>query len=74
MRLYDGIRVLALTGTIAAMLDRLDDPNPAAIAMLHDLLADGCGSPLYNPDIHVSELLAALHYARRCEELGRPVA
>jgi hypothetical protein len=49
---------------IAAMLDRAHDPEPASVAALHDLLANGCDSPLYAADIHVSELLATLHYVR----------
>ncbi|MGZ6566735.1 MAG: hypothetical protein ACXVE9_04875 [Solirubrobacteraceae bacterium] len=53
---------------IAAILERFDDPDPAAVALLHDLLADGCGSPLYNPDVHVSELRATLYYVRSALE------
>jgi hypothetical protein len=49
---------------IAATLERSHDPDPACVAELHDLLANGCDSPLYNPDIHVSELRATLHYVR----------
>jgi hypothetical protein len=49
---------------IAAMLERANDPDPASIAALHKLLANGCGSPLYNPDIHVSELRATLYGVR----------
>jgi hypothetical protein len=49
---------------IAAMLERANDADPACITALHDLLANGCDSPLYNSDIHVSELHATLHYVR----------
>jgi hypothetical protein len=49
---------------IAAILEHAHDPDPARIAALHDLLANGCDSPLYNPDIHPSELHATLHYIR----------
>jgi hypothetical protein len=49
---------------IAAMLEHDPDPDPASIAALHTLLANGCDSPLYNPDIHVSELRATLHHVR----------
>jgi hypothetical protein len=49
---------------IATMLERTPDPDPAIIAQLHNLLANGCDSPLYNPDIHVSELRATVHYLR----------
>ena len=30
---------------IAAMLERVHDPDPASVAALHDLLANGCDSP-----------------------------
>ncbi len=49
---------------IAAMLERTDDPDPASVKAVHELLANGCDSPLYNPDIHVSELRATLHSVR----------
>jgi hypothetical protein len=49
---------------IAAALERAQNPAPAAVATLHELLANGCDSPLYNADIHVSELHATLHYIR----------
>jgi hypothetical protein len=49
---------------IAAALERAQNPAPASIATLRELLANGCDSPLYNPDIHVSELHATLHHAR----------
>ena len=49
---------------IAAMLERTHTPNPACITTLHQLLANGCGSPLYNPDIHVSELRETLDHIR----------
>jgi hypothetical protein len=47
---------------IAAILDRAHHADPGAVATLHALLANGCDSPLYNPDIHISELRATLHY------------
>jgi hypothetical protein len=49
---------------IAAMLDRTHDPEPATTAALHELLINGYDSPLYNPDIHVSELRATLSGVR----------
>jgi hypothetical protein len=49
---------------IAAILEHAHDPDPTSVAALHELLANGCDSPLYNADIHVSELHATLHYAR----------
>jgi hypothetical protein len=49
---------------IAAALERTHDPNPTTLTELHQLLANGCDSPLYNPDIHISELRATVHYLR----------
>jgi hypothetical protein len=49
---------------IAAMLERAHHPDPDSIAALHTLLANGCDSPLYNSDIHVSELRATLYGVR----------
>lgn len=49
---------------IAATLERTQNPDPAYLATLHELLANGCDSPLYNQDIHVSELRATLHALR----------
>lgn len=49
---------------IAAILEHAHDPDPECVTELHELLANGCDSPLYNADIHVSELHATLHYVR----------
>jgi hypothetical protein len=49
---------------IAALLEHTDNPDPASVAALQDLLANGCDSPLYNTDIHISELHATLHDIR----------
>ena len=49
---------------IAAILEHAHHPDPDSIAALHTLLANGCDSPLYNPDIHVSELRATLYGVR----------
>ena len=49
---------------IAAVLEHNQDPNPTSITELHQLLANGCDSPLYNLDIHISELHATVHYLR----------
>jgi hypothetical protein len=49
---------------IAAVLEQADDPDPARVAALRDLLSDGCESPLYNTDVHLSELWATLYYVR----------
>jgi hypothetical protein len=60
-------RVAAVRGEllkIAGLLERAKDPDPRCVAELHGLLSDGCESPLYNPDVHVSELHATLYYVR----------
>jgi hypothetical protein len=49
---------------IAAIVEHAPDLDPACIGELHELLANGCDSPLYNPDIHISELQATLHHIR----------
>jgi hypothetical protein len=49
---------------IAAALERTHNPDQAIVATLHELLANGCDSPLYNATIHVSELHATLHGVR----------
>lgn len=62
---------------IAAVLDGAQSPDPASLATLRELLANGCDSPLYNPDIHVSELHATLHHVRaglRADDATTPEA
>jgi hypothetical protein len=49
---------------LADRLERTDDPDPGSIGALRELLSNGCDSPLYNADLHVSELRAALYYIR----------
>lgn len=49
---------------IADLLERVAEPDPACVAAVRELLRNGCDSPLYNPDVHVSELRATLHYIR----------
>src|SRR5438874_1358496 len=36
---------------LAAVLQAASDPPPEVIAALHELLADGCSSPLYNAEV-----------------------
>jgi hypothetical protein len=48
---------------VADLLERADDPDPNFVTDIHLLLANG-ESPLYHPEIHVSELHAALYYIR----------
>jgi hypothetical protein len=49
---------------IAAMLECAVEPDPGSVSALLSLLADGCDSPLYNAEMHISELIATLHYVR----------
>jgi hypothetical protein len=58
-------RVAAVRGgliAIAVMLESVDDPDARWILEVEKLLTDGCESPLYNPDIHFSELQATLYH------------
>jgi hypothetical protein len=48
---------------IAALLDQANDPDPACIKDIDELLTNG-NSPLYHPSIHISELHAILYYLR----------
>lgn len=47
---------------IAAVLDQATAPDPRVCAELDELLRNGCTSPLYNRDVHVSELYATLEF------------
>jgi hypothetical protein len=49
---------------IAANLEHTQRPDPARVTALRELLANGCDSPLYNADIHISELYSTLDYVR----------
>jgi hypothetical protein len=49
---------------LADLLERTVDPDPDSVEALRALLRDGCDSPLYNADLHMSELRAALYYLR----------
>ena len=48
---------------IATALEQTHDPDPTSVALIHELLADGC-SPLYNPNVLAADLRAALRRAR----------
>jgi hypothetical protein len=64
--LYD--RVAGVRGDLlelAALLEQADDPDPACVSELRRLLRDGCQSPLYNRDVHTSELRATLYYTKQ---------
>jgi hypothetical protein len=47
---------------IAAMLEHAPGIDPQCIAEIRDLLFNGCDSPLYNLEIHISELRATVYY------------
>jgi hypothetical protein len=55
---------------IALALEYAGDLDASWISETRKLLTDGCGSPLYNPDIHVSELWATLYHLRVGHELA----
>jgi hypothetical protein len=48
--------------TVADLLERAQDPEPACVDELRGLLSDGTGSPLLNQLVHVSELYATLFH------------
>ncbi len=49
---------------LAALLEGANAPDPGWVGELSTLLCDGCRSPLYNPDVHESELRATVHHLR----------
>jgi hypothetical protein len=49
---------------IATLLEDAPRPDHVAVGLLRGLLTDGCESPLYNPDVHPSELRATLYVVR----------
>ena len=49
---------------LAALLQAASDPPPEVVAALHELLTDGCSSPLLNADVPSEELSAVLERAR----------
>jgi hypothetical protein len=49
---------------LADLLQASYDPDPSWVAEIQDLVTDGCGSPLFNSNVHISELLATLWYLR----------
>jgi hypothetical protein len=49
---------------IAELLERTERPDAEAVKAVRGLLADGLQSPLFNPDVHPSELLATLYFVR----------
>ncbi len=49
---------------LAAMIERAPVIDARCFTELRNLLTNGCDSPLYNREIHVSELHASLYYVR----------
>jgi hypothetical protein len=49
---------------IADMLEHTTDVDSRWVADLRALLGNGCESPLYNAEVHISELEATLYYLR----------
>ncbi|MGZ4168963.1 MAG: hypothetical protein ACXVE4_11365 [Solirubrobacteraceae bacterium] len=49
---------------VAALLEQAPRVDPDCIAELLRLLTSGCDSPLFNPEIHPSELKATLYFLR----------
>jgi hypothetical protein len=49
---------------IAELLERAERPDAEAVTAVRRLLADGLQSPLFNGDVHPSELLATLYFVR----------
>lgn len=49
---------------MAALLQAASDPPPDVVAVLHELLTDGCSSPLLNEDVPAEELSAVIKRAR----------
>jgi hypothetical protein len=48
---------------LASALEQTDDPDPACVALIHELLTNGC-SPLYNPNLPADDLRTVLTRAR----------
>jgi hypothetical protein len=49
---------------ITELLERAERPDAEAVQAVRRLLADGLQSPLFNRDVHPSELLATLYFVR----------
>ena len=49
---------------IADLLERAERPDAEAVTAVRRLLTDGLQSPLFNRDVHRSELLATLYFVR----------
>jgi hypothetical protein len=49
---------------VAELLERAERPDADAVRAVRGLLVDGLQSPLFNRDVHPSELLATLYFVR----------
>ena len=49
---------------VAALIEQAREVDPECIAELRRLLTSGCDSPLYNREIHPSEMTTALYFLR----------
>ncbi len=74
--LYQHHRVDAVRSELlelAALLEQAHDIDPETLADVRRLVTSGCDSPLYNPDLHPSEMVAALYFLRsRLREAPAP--
>ena len=74
--LYQHDRVDAVRSELlelAALLEQAHDIDPETLADVRRLVTSGCDSPLYNPDLHPSEMVAALYFLRsRLREAPAP--
>jgi hypothetical protein len=59
---------------VAALVRCSPDPDPDCIAELHNLLTNGCDSPLYNCDVPADQLGATLTRAREVLVTARRMA
>jgi hypothetical protein len=49
---------------VADLIEQAATVDPSRLAEVRRLLTSGCDSPLYNPDLHVSELHASMYFLR----------
>lgn len=49
---------------VADLIEQAAAADPSCLAEVRRLLTSGCDSPLYNPDLHVSELHASMYFLR----------
>jgi hypothetical protein len=54
---------------LALILEHSGDLDASWVSAVHKLLTDGCESPLYNSEIHISELRATLYYLRNAHRV-----